>query len=266
VRERGRVARAVFGAVIVVLYAPLVFLVVSSVNANVASTSWQGFTFDWYERAFDDIALRRAFWVSVRLAIGASVLAVIVGTLAVLAFRRTRAMRAFGTALATARLSTPEIIVATGLAAALPAIGVSFGLRPMLIGHVTLLSAYVVLIVGARAAGADQRIEEAALDLGAGHWRVLRDIVLPDLRPAIVSSLLLTMAFSFDDVALSLALRGPNDTTVPIYVFSAVQRRVTPSIHALGTIVLAIGLVTFAGAALVNRALTHDRASLEETL
>ena len=61
---------------------------------------------------------------------------------------------------------------------------------------------------------------------------MLRDIVLPDLRPAIIASALLSLAFSVDDVALSLALRGPNNTTIPIYVFSALQRRVTPAIHA----------------------------------
>ncbi len=108
-----------------------------------------------------------------------------------------------------------------------------------------------------------QSHEEAALDLGAGRWQVLRDIVIPDLMPAIVSSLLLVLAFSFDDVALSLALRGPNDTTVPIYIFSAVQRRVTPSIHAIGAMVIFAGVLTFAAAAAINRAVFSgaDRAS-----
>ena len=62
------------------------------------------------------------------------------------------------------------------------------------------------------------------------------------------------MAFSFDDVALSLALRGPKDTTVPIYIFSAVQRRVSPSIHAIGAVILAAGITVFAVAFAVNRA------------
>ncbi len=63
-----------------------------------------------------------------------------------------------------------------------------------------------------------------------------------------------------DDVALSLALRGPDDTTVPLYIFSAVQRRVTPSIHAIGSVIVFVGVVAFAGAALANRAITHGRA------
>jgi ABC-type spermidine/putrescine transport system permease subunit II len=87
---------------------------------------------------------------------------------------------------------------------------------------------------------------------------VIRDVILPDLLPAIASAGLLALAFSFDDVALSLALRGADDTTVPLYIFSAVQRRVTPSIHAIGAMIIVIGIVVFAGASLVNRAITGE--------
>jgi spermidine/putrescine transport system permease protein len=152
------------------------------------------------------------------------------------------------------RVATPEIIIATGLGALLPAAQIAFGYRPMLVAHIAYLSAYVTLIVGARAAGADRSLEEAALDLGANRSQVLRHIVVPDLMPAIVSSGILALAFSFDDVALSLTLRGPNDTTVPVYIFSAVQRRVTPSIHAIGAVVVAVGVVAFAAATSINRA------------
>lgn len=248
--------------VLVVLYTPMFFLIVASVNRNPSSTSWTGFTMSWYRAAFDDVALRSAVGVSVRLAVCASMFSMLVGTSAALAARRSPWLTRINSSLATVRIATPEIIIATGLGAALPAAGIAFGFRPMLFAHVAYLSAYVMLIVSARAVGADRALEEAALDLGAKRWRVLRDIVLPDLRPAIVSAGLLALAFSFDDVALSLALRGPEDTTVPIYIFSAVQRRVTPKIHAIGSLTIAAGTITFLAAALVNRAIVggHHRS------
>jgi ABC-type spermidine/putrescine transport system permease subunit II len=262
VRERGRVANAVLVAVLVVLYAPLVFLVFASFNRNPLSTAWQGFTTQWYSDAFDDPSLRRAVGVSVRLAVLASILAVGVGTAAAIAARRTKWITRLNGAFATVRVATPEIIIATGLGAILPAVHISFGFRPMLVAHIAYLSAYVLLIVGARAAGANRDIEEAAVNLGARRIRVLRQVVLPDLAPAIASSGLLAFAFSFDDVALSLALRGTKDTTVPVYIFSAVQRRVTPSIHAIGALILAVGALTFLTASFVNRAIAggSDRA------
>ncbi len=251
----------VLAGLVVVLYAPLLFLVVASVNRNPASTGWQGFTFDWYRAAWRDQSLRDAVSVSVQLALAAAALATVVGTAAAIAARRSRVLQRLNLAFATARVGTPEIVLATGLGALLPAIGIDFGRTPMLVAHVAYLSAYVTLVVGARAAGSSAAMEESALDLGARPWRVVFDVILPDLRPAIASAALLALAFSFDDVALSLALRGPDDTTVPLYIFSAVQRRVTPSIHAIGAVVIAIGIVVFVGAWLVNRAITGHAPS-----
>jgi len=257
-RRRGRVATTVLIGVVVILYAPLLFLVVASVNSNPSSTQWQGFTTTWYRDAYNDAALRQAVGVSIRLAIIASVVSVAVGTIGAVAARKSRWLRGVNTVLATVRIGTPVIIIATGIASILPVLDIAFGFRPMAIAHIAYLSAYVMLIVGARAAGADPLLEDAALDLGAGPWRVLRRIVLPDLKPAIISSALLTLAFSFDDVALSLALRGPTDTTVPIYVFSAVRRRVTPSIHAIGVAIMIVGVTMFLAANLVNSALASN--------
>ena len=253
-RAEGLPSQIVLGGVLALLYAPLAFLVVASVNANPASTGWSGFTTRWYQEAFDDPALQRAVGVSLRLAAATAVLATLIGTFAAIAARRSQWLGRVSSVFSIARIGAPEIILATGLKVAISAAGFSFGFRPMLAAHVAYLSGFVVLLVGARAAGSLRSHEEAALDLGAKRWQVLRDIVVPDLLPAIVSSGLLVLAFSFDDVALSLALRGPTDTTVPIYIFSAVQRRVTPSIHAIGAMVIVAGVVTFAAAALVNRA------------
>jgi ABC-type spermidine/putrescine transport system permease subunit II len=247
--KRGRLSLGVLVGLLALLYAPIVFLVLASVNRNVLSTGWSGFTTKWYGAAFDDAALRRAVSVSASLAGSAAALAVVVGTAAAIAARRSRWLGRVNTLLAGMRVATPEIIIATGLGALLPVAQIAFGYRPMLVAHVAYLSAYVTLIVGARAAGADRSLEEAALDLGARRSQVLRHIVVPDLMPAIVSA-----AFSFDDVALSLTLRGPKDTTVPVYIFSAVQRRVTPSIHAIGAVVVAVGVVAFAAATSINRA------------
>jgi spermidine/putrescine transport system permease protein len=252
--RRGRVAQAVLIGLVVTLYAPILFLIVASFNRNPLSTNWQGFTTKWYSAAFADPALRQATGVSIRLALIASMVALVVGTAAALAVRRTKWLSRVNSLFATARVATPEVIIATGLGAILPAAHIALGFRAMVVAHAAYLAAYVILIVGARAAGADKSLEEAALDLGAHRWQIMRHIVLPDLMPAIVSAGLLALAFSFDDVALSLALRGPSDTTVPVYVFSAVQRRVTPSIHAIGALVIVVGALTFIAATAVNRA------------
>ncbi len=262
-RERrvGVLSGAALVVLLAVLYLPVAYLVYASVNDNPLGTAWRGFTGRWFADAARSQEIRRSFWVSARLAAAASLGAVLVGTTAAIAVRRSTWMRRLSGVLAGMRVGVPEIIIATGLAVALPLVGMRFGFRAMLVAHVALLSAHVVLVVGACSAGSDRAMEEAALDLGANRWRMLRDVVLPDLRPAIVSSGLLAAAFSFDDVALSARLRGPRDTTLPVYLFSVVQRRVTPAIYAVGTVVVVGGAVMFAAAMAANRALRRPDLS-----
>lgn len=240
-------------ALLLVLYAPLLQLAVSSINRNELSTGWEGATTQWFRAAFGNPEVSGALWRSVRLAVAASLLSVALGTAVAIGSRDHPRLGPLTRLLAGTRVATPEIIIATALGVAIPAISLRFGFRTMLIGHVVYLTAYVALLVGARAAGADRRQEEAAADLGARRWQVLWTIVLPDLRPAIVAGGLLAAAFSFDDVALSTTLRGPQDTTLPVLIFSRVQRRVTPEVHAIGACVLAIGAALFIAASLVNR-------------
>lgn len=253
------VALTVLVMVLIVLYAPLVFVAVSGVNSNPFSTGWDGATWQWYRDAWGDRALRRSLGVSLRLGALTTVLAVVLGTAVAVVARRSPLLRAVGRITAALRVATPEIVIATGLAALIPAVGLNLGFRSMLIAHVAYLTAYVVLIVGARAARMDPEVELAAADLGAGPWRTLTRVILPDLRPAIGASALLVLAFSLDDVALSLALRGPTDTTLPVYLYSVVQRRVTPSIHAVGTLVVLAGAALFLAAFAIHNMFT-DRA------
>jgi putrescine transport system permease protein len=236
--ERGRAARLVLALVLVVLYTPLLFLLVASVNSNPLSTGWQGFTTRWYESAFDDPALRRAVGVSLRLAVSSALISVCVGTAAAVAARRSPWLRRINTTLATVRVATPEIIIATGLGAALPAAQIAFGFRPMLVAHVAYLSAYVMLIVGARAAGADPQLEEAAMDLGARPFQVFFLVTLPSIAQGILAAFLLAFTLSFDDVVISEFLSGPGVNTLPQVIFGYARRGINPTIYAAATLLI----------------------------
>jgi ABC-type spermidine/putrescine transport system permease subunit II len=251
----GAVSGAMLVVLLVVLYAPLVYVVYAAFNANPSSSAWRGATFDWFAEAWRSATTRRAGVVSVELAAVTAVGATVTGTAVALAVRRRPWMTRIANSLAAARAASPEIIIATGLAVLLPLVGIDFGFVPVAIGHIAYLGAFVALLVGARAAGADVTHEEAALDLGASRLRVLWSIVLPDLRPAIIAAGLLAAAFSFDDVALSQALKGPNDTTLPVLIVSTINSpNQSPAIYAIGTMVMVVGAVTVGAAAIAARA------------
>jgi ABC-type spermidine/putrescine transport system permease subunit II len=134
----------------------------------------------------------------------------------------------------------------------MPLLSVTFGFKALFFGHVVYLTGFVVVLVAARAANADRSLEDAAQDLGARPWQVMWTIVLPDLLPAIGAAALLSAAFSFDDVAISRALNSPTTTTLPLVLVSLIQRRVTPEIDAIATLLLLVGALLFAAALLLG--------------
>jgi ABC-type spermidine/putrescine transport system permease subunit II len=247
-------ARLTFALGLAFLYLPLARIVANSVNSNPLSTTFDGFTFHWYRTALADTGIRKGVGNSVRLALVASALSVVVGTIAAVAARRSsRLVRQLSRIASVARVSVPEIVVAGGLTVVLPAIGATFGPLAMLAGHIVILTPFVVLLVGTRAASADPRFAEAAADLGARPWQVFRTITLPDLAPAIAASTILSAVFSFDDVVTSRLLAGPQSATMPTVLLSMIQRRITPEIDAIGSLILAIGACAFVGALVVGR-------------
>jgi ABC-type spermidine/putrescine transport system permease subunit II len=234
---------------LVVLYAPLGRVLYNAFNASEAAGTWGGFTLRWFRKALGNQETRSAVWISVQLSLLSSLCSVVIGTLAVVALRASpRGVALLVRLGGAARVATPEIIVATGLVVTLPLIQFRIGFLAMLVGHVAYLTGFVVLLIAARAASADPRLEEAAQDLGARPLRVLLTIALPDLAPAIGASALLVAAFSFDDVALSRSLASPNSTSLPLVLVSLTQRNPTQELDAIATLLLLVGAVLFGGA------------------
>jgi putrescine transport system permease protein len=231
------------------LYLPLVRVVATSFNDNQLATSWGGFTTRWYDAALSSDLVRDATWNSVQLAAVSAVGATVLGTLSALALERV------GVALSTARVATPEVVIASGFSIAVASFGWRFGIVPMAIGHIAVLAPFVTLLVAARAAGADPALPEVAADLGAPPWKVLLTVTLPDLAPAIGAGAVLSAAFSFDNLVASRLLAGADSTTLPMVLLSMIQRRVTPEIDAIGTMVLGVGVISLAAVAVIGRAL-----------
>ncbi len=242
------------GLIVVFLYAPLVRVGLNSFNANEIGTSFDGFTLDWYRAAWNDVTVRDSLRVSLVLAAIASVVSTTIALGVVIGLRRQPRLRGLSRMLTAGRLLLPEVVIAAGIAIMLPLFGIPLGLLALVIGHVVFLTAFAIVLIEARAAGQDPRLVDAAADLGASPGRILRTVVIPDLSPGIWAAALLTFLFSFDDVVLSRLLSNPDTPTLPVTVLSLINRRISPEIDAIGTVVLGVGLVVFIAAALIGRA------------
>lgn len=229
------------------LYIPLVSVVVYSFNDSNLATVWGGFSTRWYGELLRNTEVLDSAFLSLRIALTAATLATLLGTMAGLAlarFGRFRGRHLF-TGMITSPLVMPEVI--TGLSLLLLFVTLQQfigwpaqrGFGTITIAHTTFSMAYVAVIVQSRLYNMDESLEEAAMDLGGRPFRVLIDITLPLIAPAMLAGWLLAFTLSLDDLVIASFVSGPGDSTLPMLIFSKVKLGVTPDINALATVIIA---------------------------
>jgi putrescine transport system permease protein len=229
------------------LYVPIVLVVFYSFNDSRLVSVWGGFSLRWYVELFRSGEVLDAALLSLRIAAVSATLATALGTLAGLALARMGRFRGrlLFAGMIVAPLVMPEVI--TGLSLLLLFVSLQEllgwpagrGAATITLAHVTFCTAYVAIIVRSRLAGMDEDLEEAAMDLGGRPVRVLLDITLPILSPAIVAGWLLAFTLSLDDLVISSFVSGPGATTLPMLIFSKVRLGVTPDVNALASLIIA---------------------------
>lgn len=228
------------------LYLPLIAVAFFSVNNTKYGLAWKGFTLDWYIQLFHNEVILQAAWNTLILAIVSTLVSTVLGTALAIGMDRFPWPKKMNTILdLTLHLPViiPDIILAAALVVAFGFLrGVSSlfepGLFSMIIGHITFQVAFVALVVRSRLVSIGKDIEEAARDLYASTSYLLWKITLPLLMPGIVAGAMLAFTLSLDDFVISFFTAGPDSVTLPLYIFAAVRRVVTPQIHALSTLVL----------------------------
>ena len=232
------------------LYIPIALVVVYSFNDSRIATVWGGFSTRWYGELFRNEQILESALLSLRIAFTTATMATVFGTMAALAlvrFGRFRGRTLFS-GMITSPMVMPEVI--TGLSLLLLFIAMQQltgwpgqrGFSTITIAHTTFAMAYVAVIVQSRLSAMDQSLEEAAMDLGGTPFRVMIDITLPLIAPAMVAGWLLAFTLSLDDLVIATFVSGPGASTLPMYIFSKVKLGVSPDINALATLI--IGVIT----------------------
>jgi ABC-type spermidine/putrescine transport system permease subunit II len=250
-------------AVFVFLFLPIAMIVIYSFNDGRALVVWNQFGLGAYSRAVSNPTIRNAIYTSIRAALGAALIATVVGSLAGIALARRPGKWTIGfLALLFLVLVTPEIVDAISLLIWYVRIGgpfgpdntiVNYGLVRLWIGHAIFASAVVTLIVRARLAGLDEALEEASGDLYASPAQTFRQITLPLMMPAVLAGALLSFSLSLDNTIISSFVSTASASPWPVYVFSAVRAVLRPEIAAMSTLVLLLTLVALGLVALVLR-------------
>lgn len=248
-----RALKVWFGAMLVFLYVPIVFLVLFSFDeSRTPGMPITGFTLRWYEAMLDNRVLMRALGNSVFIAAIVSFLATVIGTMA--AFYLVRGRIRFPNAariVFTMPIMVPGVL--TGVALLIwfaRVIDIPLSLATVVAGHLVFTTPFVVLIVAARLQGFDRALEWAAADLGASPRRALRHVVLPLIAPAILAGALISVTLSIDEFVITWFTVGAQPT-LPTYIYTQIKFGVTPEVNAVATVLLAVTLVMLGMAALV---------------
>ncbi|HEY5291123.1 MAG TPA: ABC transporter permease subunit [Burkholderiales bacterium] len=228
-------------AVYAFLYVPLAIVVLFSFNDSRLSAEWVGFTLDWYRKLAADRAMLAAARNSVLIALTASLIATVLGTMAGIAMHRYR-IRGL-TFLVLTPVAMPEILLGVSLLVFfIQVLNLTLGLVSVLVAHITFCIGFVAIIVRARLAGMDESIFEAARDLGATPWQEFRLVTLPLIMPAVAAGALMSFTLSIDDFVITFFTAGVGVSTLPLQIFTMIKVAVTPEVNAVSTLLMLVTL------------------------
>jgi len=250
------------------LFAPIVVLVTFSFNKARSGTDWTGFSTHWYHALVHNHDALQAFRNTLKVAITATIVATIIGTLAAFALTRFKFHgRAGYNSLVFISLVMPEVVMGISLLVFFVKFAhQELGLTTVILSHITFCIAFVVVVVKARLSSFDNRLVEAAADLGATPLQSFLRIVLPLAAPGIFAGAMLAFTISLDDVVITFFTSGPGSTTLPLYIFGQLKFGVSPSINALSTFVLLFSFVLLAiGGAFSVRAARRGAGAIDAT-
>ena len=253
------------GMMLFFLYAPIFVLMIFSFNASPSRAHWGGFTLHWYQELFRDPNIMRALTNTLTIAFLSSLIATIIGTIAALGIdtlgRRTKSVVIGVTNLP---VFNPEIVTGVSLMLlflfAIRTAGIGrMGYMTLLLAHISFNVPYVILSVMPRLRRLDGNLFEAALDLGASPMRAFWQVVVPEIRPGIITGAMLAFTLSVDDFIVSFFTTGSGVSNLSILIFSMARRGINPRINALSTLIFVTVMVLLY---LINRRDNRKERSL----
>ena len=237
--------------VLLFLYIPIIVVIVYSFNDNLSRIplSFDGFTLHWYETLFaGQGGFNSALLLSVQVAVCSVLLAGLLGTFGAIGMAHKTLYHGKSASKAdtlmesilTLPIMIPEIILGVAFMVVFNAIGIKGNILRLILAHTTFCIPYLFLNVKSRLMGMDRALFDAARDLGASPFAVMRDIILPLCRPAIISGAFLAFAMSMDDFVISFFVYGVGEGTLPLKIYSSVKAGVSLQVNALCTLMIVV--------------------------
>ena len=219
-------------------YLPILYIIIFSFNDSRSLTKFGGFSLRWYEKMFADSTMMEAVLYTVIIAVIATVVATVVGTITAIGLSKSRkVVQKMVERINDLPVMNPDIVTAISLLMFFSVLTIKKGFGTLLIAHIMFCIPYVMLSVTPKLRSLDPNLIDAAMDLGATPFQALTKVIVPQIKPGIVSGALIAFTMSFDDFVISYFTTGNGVNNISILVYT-MSKRVNPSINALSTIVI----------------------------
>ena len=219
-------------------YLPILYIIIFSFNDSRSLTKFSGFSLRWYEKMFADSTMMEAVLYTVIIAVIATVVATVVGTITAIGLSKSRkVVQKMVERINDLPVMNPDIVTAISLLMFFSVLTVKKGFGTLLIAHIMFCIPYVMLSVTPKLRSLDPNLIDAAMDLGATPFQALTKVIVPQIKPGIISGALIAFTMSFDDFVISYFTTGNGVNNISILVYT-MSKRVNPSINALSTIVI----------------------------
>ena len=219
-------------------YLPILYIIVFSFNDSRSLTKFGGFSLRWYEKMFADSTMMEAVLYTVIIAVIATVVSTVVGTITAIGLSKSRkVVQKMVERINDLPVMNPDIVTAISLLMFFSVLTVKKGFGTLLIAHIMFCIPYVMLSVTPKLRSLDPNLIDAAMDLGATPFQALTKVIVPQIKPGIISGALIAFTMSFDDFVISYFTTGNGVNNISILVYT-MSKRVNPSINALSTIVI----------------------------
>ncbi len=232
------------GSVYLFLYLPIIILVIFSFNSSRLRGNFEGFSLVWYQNLFTDRAIMAALYNTILIAVLSTIISTILGTFAGIGIHYLRGPRKdFILNLNYVPVINPDIVTAVSLMALFKFFSLKFGMQTMLLSHIVFSVPYVILNVLPKLSQLDENLLDAAMDLGATPFYSIVNVIIPQIKPGIITGALMAFTLSIDDFIISYFNTGHGFSNLSILIYSMAKKGINPSINALSTLMFATMLL-----------------------
>jgi len=255
VKRNNKLSTIYLTIVFIILYAPIFYLIFYSFNSGGTMSGFDGFTLDYYKEVMQDTRLFIIVLNTIVIALLSAAIATIIGVLGALSIMYVKNKRAKHTMLSlnNVLIVSPDVIIGASFLILFTMIGVKLGFISVLLSHIAFGIPIVVIMVLPKLQEMSPTLVDAALDLGASRFNVVRKVIIPYITPGIFAGFFMALTYSLDDFAVTFFVTGNGFSTLSVEIYSLARRGVSLEINALSTLLFLFTMIIVIGYYFINQ-------------